>query len=129
MAIGLSFFMPVIACLANGQYSIVVLAAYAWCYALWHDGRRLAGGAVLALATVKFQLVAGFICVLLLKRKWKELAGFIAGCFPLIIISVMMVGVRGSLQYPRLLSELEKSTAVDPRHMANIRGLGRCCLA
>lgn len=115
-------FMPIVAVLTHGQLSIVVLFVYVWCYALWKDGRRFSGGLVLALATVKFQLVAGFVCVLLLKRKWSELAGFGLGCAPLLAITWLIEGWRGLLRYPALLAHEETTTGVLPKQMASFRG-------
>jgi hypothetical protein len=116
-------FMPVASCLAHGQLSIVVLAAYIWCYALWSDGRRFAGGAVLALACFKFQLATGFVCVLLLKRKWRELAGFAVGAAPLLILTIVIAGPKQFLHYPQFLLAGEASKGVDPVKMASLRGM------
>ncbi len=116
-------FMPVVTSLTHGQLSIVVLSAYVWCYALWDDGKRFIGGLVLALATVKFQLVAGFICVLVLKKKWRELGGFGLGCAPLLGLSFLVEGWHGLLSYPALLAHEETTAGVIPPGMASIRGL------
>ena len=84
-----------------------MLAANAWCYALWSDGRRFTGGMVLALAAFKIQLVGGFLAVLLMKRKWRELSGFSVACLPLLLISDLIVGLPGLLKFPRFLVECE----------------------
>jgi hypothetical protein len=115
-------FMPVASNLANGQLSIVVLAAYVWSYSLWSDGRRFAGGLVLSLATFKFQLVAGFLCVLVFGRRWRELAGFTIGCVPLLVLSGFMVGIPELLHYPRFLVTAERGPGADPTAMASLRG-------
>jgi glycosyl transferase family 87 len=115
--------MPVASSLAHGQLSILVLAAYVWCYALWKDGRRFTGGMVLALAAFKIQLLAGFLIVLLLKRKWRELAGVSAGCLPLLVISEMIVGLPGLLKFPQFIAECEAARRVNVLKMANLRGL------
>ena len=116
-------FMPVASSLGHGQLSILVLAAYAWCYALWSDGRRFTGGMVLALATFKIQLVGGFLAVLLMKRKWRELSGFSIACLPLLLISDLIVGLPGLLKFPRFLVECEAARRVNVMKMANLRGL------
>jgi hypothetical protein len=116
-------FMPVASSLGHGQLSILVLAAYAWCYALWSDGRRFTGGMVLAVAAFKIQLVGGFLVVLLLKRKWRELSGFGLACLPLLLISDLIVGLPGLLKFPRFLVECEAARQVNVMKMANLRGL------
>ncbi len=117
------FFLPVALCLAHGQFSILVLACFAWCFALWRNGRQFAGGLVLALATVKFQLVAGFICVLIFRKKWRELSGFAVGCVLVLVLWEAIVGVPALLHYPRFLLECEGGAGVSPIAMANLRGL------
>lgn len=55
---------------------------------------------MLAIATFKFQLVLGFIALLLLKRKWRELLGFASGSAVLVGFSVLMTGVPTLLRCP-----------------------------
>jgi len=120
----LSFaFMPVASNLANGQLSLLALAGYVWCYMLWRRGRLFQGGLALALVAFKPQLVAGFLCILLIKRRWRELAGFATACIPLLMISWLIVGTRGLLQYPAFLSQCEVGPGIHPLKMANLRGL------
>ena len=117
-------FMPVWAALVNGQLSILTLAGFTWSYALWQDKRRMAGGAALGLAAFKPQLVAGFVCILLLQKRWRELAGFSLVCLPLAVVSVVLVGVGGLLRYPSFIRQAEQPMpGLEPAKMANIRGL------
>lgn len=116
-------FMPVASCLGHGQVSLVVLSAYVLAYSLWRRGRLFLGGAVLAIATLKFQLVIGFIAVLLLKRKWRELLGFATGSAMFGALSVAMVGLPTVLQYPVFLSHGGGDLGSEPDKMPNWRGL------
>jgi hypothetical protein len=117
-------FTPVACTLAHGQLSILVMAALVWCYCLSKDGRPMTAGAVLAIATVKPQAIAGFICVLLLKRRWRELAGFALACIPLAVLSWLLVGVRGLVHYPAFLAQCKDlMPPLEPFSMANLRGL------
>lgn len=93
-------FAPVLGSFLHGQFSLIVVAAYAATYALWRREQRFLGGLVLAIATIKFQVVLGFVLILLLKRKGRELAGFSAGCAALLALSLWMVGLRFLLAYP-----------------------------
>jgi hypothetical protein len=116
-------FMPVSTNLAHGQVALVALAGYVLCYLAWRRGRWFEGGMALALAAFKPQLVAGFLLVLLLRRRWRELAGFAAGCVPLVLVSCWMVGFRALLAYPQFLLQCEGGPGIDPLKMANLRGL------
>jgi hypothetical protein len=115
-------FAPVAANLANGQVSLMIVGVYVLTYALWRDERRFLGGAVLAIATFKFQLVLGFVAVLMLKRKWRELAGFSSGCALLFVLSVLVAGISWLRVYPVFLRYNEVAGS-EPRAMANWRGL------
>jgi len=122
-------FMPVTQCLQNGQLALVILSAYVVTYSLWRKERFFLGGVVLSIATLKFQFVLGFVAVLLLKRKWRELLGFSSGSVVLIAISAFITGLPGLLRYPVFLlhggasyseAELEQMAK---EQMANWRGL------
>lgn len=116
-------FLPVIACLANGQLSMVVLCAYVWTYAFWQKERRFLGGLALGLATFKFQLVIGFIAILLLKRKWRELLGFATGSLLLLLLSIPITGVPGLLRYSAFLSRGDADSGAKLNEMPCWRGL------
>ncbi|HEY3455189.1 MAG TPA: glycosyltransferase family 87 protein [Bryobacteraceae bacterium] len=116
-------FMPVSACLGQGQLSLFVLAAYVLTYSLWRKGRFFLGGVVLAVATIKFQLVIGFIAVLIMKRKWRELLGFASGSAVMVAISALMIGLTGLLRYPVFLLQGGPNSGAQFDKMANWRGL------
>jgi Glycosyltransferase family 87 len=114
-------YAPVMACLLHGQFSLLVLASYAMCYAQWRRGRLFPGGVILAIATIKFQLVLGFVAVLVLKRKWRELCGFATGSAMLLAASIAITGVHSLLSYPRFVMHSDTPIAESP-NMANWQG-------
>ncbi|HTX41394.1 MAG TPA: glycosyltransferase family 87 protein [Acidobacteriaceae bacterium] len=116
-------FLPTAACLAHGQVSILILALYVVAYLLWRDGRRFLGGLVLSIATLKIQLVAGLVAVLLLRLKWRELAGFACGAAACVGLSLWMTGTRALMAYPAFVRQSEGGVGSEPRNMANWRGL------
>ncbi|MGB7984993.1 MAG: glycosyltransferase family 87 protein [Terracidiphilus sp.] len=120
-------YMPLISCMLHGQYSCVVLACYVLAYAQWKKGRAFVGGAILSIATLKFQLVLGMVAVLVLRRKWREIAGFVSGCAVLLIISAWITGVRELLAYPNFLLHNELGLADEFSTMANWKGLLTIC--
>lgn len=116
-------FMPVASSLGHGQLSILVLSAYVLTYLLWRQGRPILGGLVLSIAEFKFQLVVGFIGVLILKRKWRELLGLGAGTGVLIGLSALVSGLPELLRYPAFLLQGNGDAGSDLHKMACWRGL------
>jgi hypothetical protein len=114
-------FVPVLASFLHGQFSLVVVASYSLTYALWRRGRGVLGGMVLAIATIKFQLVIGFIGVLLLKCKVRELVGFAIGCAILLALSIWMVGIPSLRGYPEFALHANLPLP-ETSHLANWHG-------
>lgn len=116
-------FMPVASCLGHGQLSFLILSGYVLAYSLWRKERFFLGGLALSIVDIKFQLVVGFVAVLLLKRKWRELAGFASGSAVLIAISALITGIPGLLRYPAFLLSGMGDSGAKPTEMACWRGL------
>jgi hypothetical protein len=115
-------YVPVMGCMLHGQFSILILASYVFAYSQWRRGRRFIGGAILSIATLKFQLVIGFIAVLLLKRKWRELGGFATGSAVLLILSAFITGIPALLTYPKFVLHSDSPISELNRY-ANWQGL------
>jgi len=115
-------FVPVLDCLLHGQYSILIVLFYALAYQQLRKGHRFWGGALLGLATLKFQLVLGFVPIFLLKRKWRDLAGFSASTAVLVAISLAMTGLQALHSYPNFALHAELPVNELP-HKANWQGL------
>lgn len=115
-------FVPVLDCLLHGQYSILIVLFYALAYQQLRKGNGFWGGALLGLATLKFQLVLGFVPIFLLKRKWRELAGFTASTATLVAISLAMTGLQALHSYPDFALHAELPVNELP-HKANWQGL------
>ncbi|HEX4284235.1 MAG TPA: glycosyltransferase family 87 protein [Terracidiphilus sp.] len=114
-------FAPVLSNFLHGQFSLIIVAAYAGTYALWRRGRLFLGGLVLAIATIKFQAVIGFVLILIIRRKSKELAGFFTGSAAMLAISLWMVGARALIAYPHFVLHSDTPLSELP-HMANWQG-------
>ncbi|MBS1803227.1 MAG: DUF2029 domain-containing protein [Acidobacteria bacterium] len=115
-------FVPVLDCLLHGQYSILIVMFYALLYQQLRRGHNFLGGALLGLATLKFQLVLGFVPIFLLKRKWRELAGFSISTAILVAISLGMTGLQALHSYPNFALHAELPVNELP-HKANWQGL------
>ncbi len=119
-------FFPVIMALLQGQDSILLLFLYGLAFSALATGRGFVAGLCLALALFKFQLVLPFVVVLLVRRQWRAIAGFVITSFVLLLVSAAVVGWTGVMAYPGFVLRLSRSGAqagIYPRDMPNLRGL------
>lgn len=116
---------PLIWALCQGQDSILLLLLFVLVFLNLKAGKDPIAGFVLALGLFKFTLVIPFLIPFLLKRRWRFLAGFLAGAALAVGISVWITGINGSRQYIQLLSLLSAHPAVGYINlflMPNVRG-------
>ena len=119
-------FFPVVIALLQGQDSILLLFLYGLAFSALATGRNFVAGVCLGLALFKFQLVLPFVLVLLVRRQWRAIAGFVVTAFGLLLVSAAVVGWSGVMAYPGFVLRLSRSGAqagIDPRAMPNLRGL------
>lgn len=122
---GLAFF-PVFVCLLQGQDSLLLLLLFGLAFAEMKAGRNFVAGICLGLALFRFQLVLPVMAVMLLRRRWKTVAGFAVTAAALVGISAAVVGWRGLMNYPHELlqfSHVQAGGAMNPRIMPNLRGV------
>ena len=119
-------FFPLIMALLQGQDSILLLFLYGLAFSALTTGRPFVAGLCLGLALFKFQLVLPFVLVLLVRRQWRAIAGFVVTAFGLLLLSAAVVGWGGVMAYPGFVLRLSRSGAqagIYPRDMPNLRGL------
>ncbi len=119
-------FFPLIVALLQGQDSILLLFLYGLAFSAWATGRPFVAGLCLGLALFKFQLVLPFLLVLLIRRQWRAIVGFVVTAFGLLLVSAAVVGWSGVMAYPGFVLRLSRSGAqagIYPRGMPNLRGL------
>jgi hypothetical protein len=119
-------FYPLAYGLALGQDLGLVVLLFAVVTVCLVAGRDFPAGCVLGLGLIKFQLVLPLVFVLLLKRRFRALAGFAVIGAALTEASVLIVGLRGLADYPLYLWRLNKvpaAAAIFPGMMPNLRGL------
>jgi hypothetical protein len=98
-------FPPAFVALRLGQNSVLLLFLLAVYLAEMWRGRELRAGLVLSLALFKPQLLAVWLVILLVKRRWRALLGFGAGAAALTGIQLAVVGGSGALAYLDLLAK------------------------
>ena len=125
-------FLPVGACLMQGQDSILLLALLLGGYVLLRRGQAASAGALVACGIFKFQIVVPLAVVLLLAGRKRFVIGFAPVAGILTLLSVWIAGIDGSRAYLRDLlgmsvglstAEQRLRFGVVPTSMANLRGL------
>jgi hypothetical protein len=118
-------FFPVAYALMQGQDSILLFALYCLAYIAFRRGRDVQAGVLLGLGLFKFHLVLPFAFVLLLRRRWRAIAGMAISAVCELAISCALVGWRELLYYPVYAWQVNRTSSwsIIPRNMPNLRGL------
>jgi len=125
-AAGCLSFPPIAITLIQGQDSIVLLFFYCMAFIALRREAKFSAGGWIAAELFKFQVSLPFIVPILLRRRWRIIAGF---CFVgtlLVIISLGTVGFAGVLQYPSYVWRLDHDPTFGwlvPLRTPNLRGL------
>ena len=122
----LSFlFLPLLATLFQGQDSGILFLFWVVTYRTLRQRKDGWAGFWLSLVLQKFQLLVPSLLLLLFKRRWKVLAGFMGGSAVLLLVSWVLVGLSGLESYARLLVEMSgwvERRGIYPSQMHNFRG-------
>jgi hypothetical protein len=110
----------VIGAITNGQDTTLFLAVLGASILLFRSGREFAGGLILSLCLVKFHLFLLIPILLLMKARWRILAGGATGAIGLIIFGAIFAGIDSYFQWISML----RNPAVSSTHMmTNLRVL------
>jgi len=101
---GASFF-PVFATLAQGQVSMVLLAALIASFLALRAQREGWAGALLALALIKPPYVLPFLLLLLVQGRWRALASFCAAGAALAVFPMAVLGPSINQNYLQMLRQ------------------------
>jgi hypothetical protein len=121
-------FLPALTALTLGQDSILLLFVISLSYMLLQKEMDLASGLLLALALIKFQYLVILVPLLLLSRRVRVVTGFVLGAIGLALVSCMVTGWRGLLEYFRFLHDFDIHSgygALNTALMVNFRGFLR----
>ncbi len=126
MLAGLAFF-PIFMGLLQGQDMIALVGCVALFYVSLRHGHDLKAGLWLGLGTFRFNVIVPLLLILISKRKSKVLLGFGLTALALILISGLVIGWHGLLEYPRYVLRHEREMplhrTINPLLMPNLRGL------
>jgi hypothetical protein len=118
-------FLPVVIALNTGQDSIILLFVFSSGYLLLSKGKDFLAGVVLALIAIKFQYLAILVPLLLCWRKARLLGGMAVGGILLGLVSLLVTGPRGLLQYFDFVRTFDAHGGyggLNPKVMVNARG-------
>lgn len=130
--VSVTFFIPTICTLFQGQDTIVTLLLFAICYRSLVRGRYVLAGCTLAIAMYKPPLALPMILLLAVvsKERWKLVAGFLGTFTFLVCVAIFKLGWSCVAGYPSLLSRF--STYEEGHYhladMPNVRGLATLTL-
>jgi Glycosyltransferase family 87 len=96
-------FAPLGVALFQGQSSLILLLCYTLSYIFWRRDQPLIAGVCLGLGLFKFQFVLPFVVILVLRRKWRFVGGFVLIATFWGLLSVAAIGWNGCLSYVKLL--------------------------
>lgn len=125
-------FTPLFLTLLEGQDTILLLLVYALVFSAMKRNAIFAAGGWLALGLFRVHLVAPFVLLMLLLKKWRFVSGFLLTTAGLAAISAAVIGWRGLIQYPAYIWSLEHhrgTTILSPEYTVAFRGLAEQFLA
>jgi hypothetical protein len=120
-------FFPVVAAIVQGQDSILLLSLLAGTLQLLAADSDRSAGCLLALALFKPQLILPMAAMLVLKRGWRFLLGFLAGSATVLMVSTAITGFGGWRRMFELwryaASGAGSQIGVNAVSMPNLRGI------
>ncbi|MCU1304421.1 MAG: hypothetical protein JWQ87_4705 [Candidatus Sulfotelmatobacter sp.] len=119
-------FFPVLACLLEGQDSILMLLLCVLGFNALKQKADLRAGCWLALATFKFQFIVPLVLLLVIWKRGRVALGFVAIAILLALASIALVGKEALLQYPRYVLQIAKTPSlggVPSKLLPNLHGL------
>jgi hypothetical protein len=119
-----ALYLPTALGIASGQDCVAMLAILIGAYVLCERERQLPAGAVLALGMIKFHLFLLWPVILVVQRRWRMLAGFVAVVAGEIGLSLLLAGPSGIAGYIALLrrKDLEHLNP-SPERMIDVHAL------
>jgi Glycosyltransferase family 87 len=96
-------FAPLGESLFQGQSSLLVLAFFSIAFIQLNSAKDFAAGLALGFALLKLQFALPFVLIMLLRARWRFLAGFACTASLLATLSLLTVGWSGAISYIHLL--------------------------
>ncbi len=127
MTILLLLSYPLMMALFVGQMVVILFFGFWKGYEALQRGDDLRAGAWFGLLLMKPQYAAVLMLVLLMKSRWRAIAGATASGFGLLVSSLLVGGVGGVIAYVRMIlvdyPNYSGGLAISPQEMISWRGL------
>jgi glycosyl transferase family 87 len=123
--LGAFAFLPVSINLLQGQDSASTLLFLTLAFQGFRQSKDVQAGLWLSLVLQRFQFLPLILLILLFKRRWKALGGFVAGAFAIFLGCLYVVGTSGLQDYARLVIEMTgwiERKGIYPSQMQCLRG-------
>ncbi|HEX2522990.1 MAG TPA: glycosyltransferase family 87 protein [Terriglobia bacterium] len=125
MALACLAFLPVWITFLQGQITGVMVLLFCLAFRDLKEGREHYSGFWVALALTKFQLTPPILILFLYAKRWRALAGFVAGGVAGLLVSLGLVGVSGMKMYSDLVVQMSgwvNQKGMNPSAMHCLRG-------
>jgi hypothetical protein len=106
LIIGMFIFAPIIVTLLIGQVSILITFLFFLCWTLLKKNREFSSGLVLSLVLIKLQFILLPVFVFMVQRRYRVVGGILSGITLLFLLSIVLIGWQGLLNYLALLTSL-----------------------
>jgi hypothetical protein len=124
-------FTPIVAALVQGQDSLITLLLLAIALVRLEAGDDTLAGFFVGLVMFKFQLVFPIVGLFFLWRRWRFVLGAGSSIFLTLLVSALVVGLHGLVEYARSLHNISTTFIAGGRvlyvmpvsRMPNLRGL------
>jgi Glycosyltransferase family 87 len=118
---------PVFIALLQGQDVLLLLLLLVLAFISLKSDNAFVAGCWLGLGLFRFHVVLPLVLILIWRTRGKAIFGFVLSACGLMMLSLGVVGWRGTLAYPeqiwRLEQGMERSRVVIPGDAPNLRGL------
>jgi len=119
-----SMYLPTALGIAHAQDCVLMLAIVGGVYWLARREKHFLSGVILGAGLIKFHLFLLWPLAVLIQRRWRMLAGACAAALVELLVSLLLVGPSGLMQYAALLRMPDlRQLNPSPELMINVRSL------
>jgi hypothetical protein len=113
-------FAPILATLGLGQVNAFILLLTTYALSRWLQGKDASGGAALAIGIWMKPLSIALLGLVLLRERWRALAGILAASLLIIPLSMLLLGIESTFAQLSPYGWILQPT-VNPQSLANVQ--------
>jgi hypothetical protein len=119
----LASYLPVNEALMQGQDSLLLALVFSLALSKLRERDSFAAGVCIGFGAFRFQFLVIVIVLFLIWKAWHVLLGFFVSASGALLLSTVLVGVKGEIQYFHLLQRLGDPGQQPVSHMVNVRAI------